>query len=481
MQILVATSEFFDSDPRTVLLIESLLKCEWHIGVLQVQALRPTIAKTFDHIHGTILEVESINELQIYKTWTSRSVASKNLTTRLSSQESSFSTFLDSLNSDSFNATETFLINQFCLAFESLRSLLISAEGQEISLIVAEDLQSAFAGILLSEEFGLSVCYDAHELFAEASRFSGAEVTAEFIDVLRVTEQEVWRKSNLIATVSPGLAQHISDHAENRVVLSVPNFSSIESQVLPAKHQRTDQPRYVYFGGVAPFRNVDVLVKNWPYTKNAPTLSLYMPDSEWSRKVELTARRNQNIQICKPVPPSKLIREMSQYDAGIIPYSYPAPYDWSSPNKFGEYIAAALPIVAHPQAFTSQLIHKYGLGVICDISTSSELQETLEKLDLERLAVLSDAAAKAFLSDLNWNRVSIPLMEEINGMISTRRPFKRRENSMKKSEYDNVKFFDICIDLTIELLRPVLKKIWQQIHRLGLSRLIPNRFFKRIT
>jgi glycosyltransferase involved in cell wall biosynthesis len=481
MKIVVVTTELFDSDPRTVLLIDSLLQSQMKIGVLQIQSLKPKYTRAFDRDHGTILKVESTSELRIYGTWTSRSVAKKNLIRRLTKQAGLFSAFSDSLKNSSFNATEAFLMNQFCLAFESLSSFLTSSEGQEISLVIAEDLQSAFAGVLLSKEFGLTVCYDAHELYADAINFFGAEVSEKFINTLRITEKEIWRRSNSIATVSSGLAQHISEHADNRTVLSVPNFSSLESQVLSTKHSESIRPKYVYFGGVAPYRNVDVLVENWPFTNGAPTLSLYMPVTEWSRKIELAAEQNQNILICNPVPASELIREMSLFDAGVIPYSYPPPYDWASPNKFGEYIAAGLPVVAHPQPFTSQLIHEYGLGAICDMTSASELHDTLEMLDSDRLAVLSQAVNKAFQSDLNWNCVSMPLIEEIEKLISVQQHFVRAARIRGGLERKNLRVLDVFIDITLELLRPLLKRIWKLSQRIGVSRLIPNQFFKRIT
>lgn len=483
MNIVVVTTELFDSDPRTILLIDSLLQSQMQIGVLQIQSLRPRYTRAFDRDHGTILKVESRNELRIYRTWTSRSVAAKNLARELSKHVALFSAFTDSLKNSSFNATEAFLMNQFCLAFESLSSFLTSSEGQEVSLVIAEDLPSAFAGILLAEEFGLTVCYDAHELYADAVNFFGAEVSEKFIDTLRATEREIWRQTNLIATVSSGLAQHISEHADNRTVLSVPNFSSLESQVLSTKQNEVIRPKYVYFGGVAPYRNVDVLVENWPFTNGAPTLSLYMPDTEWSRKIELAAEQNQNILICNPVPTSELIREMSLFDAGVIPYSYPPPYDWSSPNKFGEYIAAGLPVLAHPQPFTSQLIQKYGLGAICDMTSASELHNTLEMLDSDRLAVLRRAVNKAFQTDLNWNCVSMPLIGEIKKLISVQQHFDRAARSRRGLEHKNLnlRVLNVFIDITLELLRPLFKSAWKLSQRIGVSRLIPNQFFKRIT
>lgn len=479
-RILLATSESFGGDPRTVHLLETLTYLRNNVQIVEFQTKRPSLGRVVNHQFGSVLLQRSFNDVPIWTTWSSRSIAIENFRLAIAAQNTDLSLLNDLMSKASLNATESFLVNQFCIAYEGLRAFLNRCELQQGLVVVAEDIQSALAALLLSRTYEISVFYDAHELYSEAISLFGAPVSVDVLTALQQTEKWVWEESRLVATVSEGLARYISSRSSTRDVLSIPNFSSLAFRQNGSGNSANSPLKYVYFGGVAPFRNVDSLVKCWPSDKQSPQLSLYLQPSKWANHVHRLARHNPNIHVLKPVAPSELIKEMSRYDIGIIPYSYPFPYSWASPNKFGEYVAAGLAILAHPQPFTSQLIDKFGLGLFCNLNDAQELQNCLSSLDSVWLETTRENVKNAFQYHLNWEKVVVPLSNAIDLLLreEVQWPSQARLTPLPFSR--SMKLGVVYLDFLIDGLRPLLAKFGSIIERSGLIRIIPQSWIRRL-
>lgn len=479
MNGLIVTLGSATSDPRTSLLTNSLQENSLLIGTLEIQSYTP---KTYDVMKsktGAVTRRDSDEFPFRWSSWVSRKVARDALGKFTVDEENEASSLIAELNNHCTTPTEHFHLNQISLAYFGLNEFLNFNKVDHPILIVAEDFYCALAATILAPNFNSSVCYDSHELFAEAIHLFGGDVSSEFMTILRDLEKYVWNKVDIMVSVSPGIGNFISQDTNGRKVLSIPNFSSLNSASLLAKSAPSRPLRFAYFGGAAPYRNVDKLAENWPKKKGGVTLHLFMPASPWADEVKKIARENSNIEIHPPVAPSDLIQQMSKYDLGMIPYGYPYPYDHASPNKFGEYLAAGLPMVVHPQSFTSHLIDEFQIGVNCDCTSADSLTSAINDLSLKRYMDLKENVNQTFTQSLNWESVVKDLLDEIV-LLKEKVPTNLDSTHQSKALSRKVRL-TVISDLLFEKTRPLLKVLGQLVQRLHLRFLVPHRLVRRLS
>lgn len=480
--ITVVTSERFDSDPRCDQVVSSLLTKFDEVEILDIQTLRPSVREVFRCQGGTVVRTTIRNRLKQFSTWTSRGAAIKILEAATLAEPQVFPELAQLLLCKSLNASESFLLNRIALSYGALHSYLsLQQSSPECPMVIlAEDFPSAVAALLIERTFDAHIVYDAHEMYVEAINLMNPGVTDTFLELLRSTEVKVWQSVDVLATVSPGIAKIMSEATENRDVVIVPNFASI-TRAISDPHQVTpDRPRFAFFGGAAPHRNVDVLAANWPTGPGEPTLSLYMPPSSWAQEVKSIACTNPNVTIHQPVAPCDLVTAMCQYDFGVIPYAYPFPYSHASPNKFGEYLAAGLPVLAHTQDFTTSLIHQYQLGLVCDFTSRSKLHAAIREIgDLDYYSVRSRVHA-AFINHLNWECFAASFVDNVHQLIESDLDASRVIQPSLIAPNHISSPLKYLADLFVDVMRPMLSHLYRMRLVQMMSRAVPISILRRI-
>lgn len=121
------------------------------------------------------------------------------------------------------------------------------------------------------------------------------------------------------------------------------------------------------------------------------------------------------------VRPDQMVKTLSFYDVGILPYKYPYPYSHASPNKFGEYVGAGLAILANDQPFITEQVSKYSLGHIFDWKTPNEFLASVRSLsDPVNLDEINENVRTAFETSLNWESAGMQVWRFIVDTKSTR-------------------------------------------------------------
>jgi len=267
--------------------------------------------------------------------------------------------------------------------------------------VVGTDIQGLFSAVMNFS--GLHpVVYDAQEITTFA--FPGlSNAEKKFWMEL---ERELVEQANLAVTVSPGIARWQDEQiGSNHYVL--PNFESLKAN--SATFVNSALPiKFVYYGGCAEEKNIASLLQAWQISKEMASLTIVTPRS--SERTELRILwRNLSRPGCKVVFTShdeatSASRFLSQFDVGVIPYSYGYPYSEASPNKFGQYIAAGLCVVSNSQGFVTSVVKDYGLGVNIDLNDSAATHETITKLaDPKTVDHFKMRTRAAFKEQLNWD------------------------------------------------------------------------------
>jgi glycosyltransferase involved in cell wall biosynthesis len=97
-----------------------------------------------------------------------------------------------------------------------------------------------------------------------------------------------------------------------------------------------------------------------------------------------------------PVPPEKITKYISQFDVGfyILP---PTNYNnlVALPNKFLDFICSGLAVCIGPSPSMSEILNKYGLGVLCNTFDPEDMASVINQTSSEQWASMQQAARKA--------------------------------------------------------------------------------------
>lgn len=479
MEILVATVGHLGNDPRSSNIVNSVIDADFSTEVIEMQTIRPPLRVMIRQRACTHIISEDSGINKVNRSWCSRNLARESWLLALHTVDNHLEPLIDITDVRRQTGPDAFWLNQFAIAYESLNAYLHANVTLFPKVIIAEDLPSAAAAVLLKESAGWKIIYDAHELFTESLVLANEAHSKDVLEFFRTMELMVWKNVDSLISVSPGISDFIHNQAPKRRSVVLPNFAPLHQRTDTSHRAQTEVIQYVYAGGAAPFRQVDVLVNNWPDDKDGPQLHLYLAPSRLADDVVRIANQKSNIYVHEMVLPNNLINELAKFDVGVVPYKYPYPYDMASPNKFGEYLAADLAILSEEGTWVAHLVKAHGLGVCGSFGDATELRETLNLLDRSQLNAFRVNASKSFHASLNWDCYISEVFDEINSLLERTDGETRKKPLSKTAQLTVSQLLGVCLEVVIEQLRPFLVAIYGILRGHRLSRFVPRRLIQR--
>lgn len=479
MDVVVAALGELRADPRSLNIVDSLAQKDLPVNTLEMQTLMPRACTVMRLRSSSHLVSEQGPHGAQYRTWSSRSMSRvawiEDLLTEVELKD--IATSLS--NHSDFSGADEYWLNQFSLAHAGVSAYLRSVHFPA-AVIVAEDLATAVAALLVRPTTGWSVVYDAHELFTESLKLSAERHSTVMLSFFHKLETFVWAHVETLVTVSPGLARYIDTAVGHQRRVVLPNFVPRASAV-PRKGEETDYPiNYVYTGGAAPFRQVDCVVRNWPKNPGDHLLNLYLSPSLFADEIIALSALNPNIRVHKPVQPEDLVRTAAEYDVGIMPYRYPYPYSEASPNKFGEYVAANLPVLCQQDSWVAKIVADRGIGIAGDFEDEPSLLYLLSRVTPEAVSGWRARIEESFRRDLNWDVHVSELIEVIETDLMKNLTRTSGPNDGRYPRLGWLKTALVVFELLAERCRPILLRLYSRMIVLRISSLIPRRILRRI-
>lgn len=287
-------------------------------------------------------------------------------------------------------------------------------------LIVASDLDALVAGVVLKNDLGARLVYDAHEFWPFS--FPIFRNTAEEQEWVRI-ERLLVQETDARIAVSTGLAEEMGrTYGEPFEV--IPNAVPLSaSPTAPVRRARADgKVEFLFLGGFAPDRGILQLIEAWPQTPDNCLLTLQGPHSNYRQEMIAAAKAtgliDKRITFPEPVSESELIVRAAQADVGLIPYEPTLiNHVHCSPNKLSQYMAAGIPILANATRFVSDTISKNECGVVVDFVQPGALAAEVTRLanDAELRKTLGDNARCGFERAFNWEAYEPVLLAAAGG------------------------------------------------------------------
>jgi glycosyltransferase involved in cell wall biosynthesis len=310
---------------------------------------------------------------------------------------------------------------------DTTATLVAAAEGMRgLHAVIATDLDTLVAGLVIKAMHSVPLFYDAHEYWPEADLASFEFEKQFWMDM----EGRLATHADYRQTVSPGLADLMSSEYGCKFAY-VPNAELKDRAVPLPKKTRThgDICRFLYQGGFAIGRGIDLLIKAWSQTNASCVLLLRGPDNAYKREMTTLASRTgllgTRIFFPDPVPESELVSAAADCDVGLIPYTATGiNHKFCCPNKLSQFMAAGLPILANRTSFVSAVIRAAGCGKVVDFSRQALLVSTINDLGANPNSryAFERRGHSYFLNEFNWDVNSLNFYAEIESHMGQPTP-----------------------------------------------------------
>jgi glycosyltransferase involved in cell wall biosynthesis len=293
-----------------------------------------------------------------------------------------------------------------------------------VDAIIATDLDTLLAGVFLKERFKVPLIYDAHE-FWPAADVDQAGFEHDFWVSL---EKRLVSQVDYAQTVTPGLAAHMT-RLYGVPFFCTPNAEPIAAK-LPAREASKNtgkagsKCRFLFQGGFAPARGIDILIKAWPRTDSAAVLVLRGPDNEYRHDMIRLAKslgiHGTRVIFAPAVDESQLVAAAAEFDVGLIPYT-PTGLNYANccPNKLSQYMAAGLPVLAFRTTFVEQVVRESGAGAVVDSSDTEGLVREVNRFvrDPDYRNQCSVKSEAFFVEGFHWEVLSRPFFARLRALV----------------------------------------------------------------
>lgn len=285
----------------------------------------------------------------------------------------------------------------------------------DFAVLHVNDLETLPAGVLVKWQTGARLIYDSHEYWP----YSDVEALGIESRFWKFVERYLVGFVDIAFTVSDPLADELTS-LYGRTFVALPNCeptSPRDEEDPVTAGGRDDRVRFLYQGNFAPQRGLEELLSAWR-TLTDPRASLFLrgPDSPSKQACQQLAAQlglqSPRVEFLQPVRESALVSAAVEFDVGIIPYKPDAlAYRFACPNKLSQYMQAGLAILTNDLLYVSEVVRRYGCGLVYSSHQPATIAETVQQLTADRrlLEGMKRRAKAATATEFNWQKQSAPL------------------------------------------------------------------------
>lgn len=291
----------------------------------------------------------------------------------------------------------------------------------------AHDLNTAYVAIAFARLTGAHLVADFHEWASENVHWDDtAKAWLPFPEdwkaELQALERRVMREASAVITVSPTIAQAISDElGEGRqlsLIRNIPDLAFSASSDYPSLRDtlglHPDQFLILYQGGIGPTRRIEPAIAALAHAPSCvlairgPRMDLY---EDGYRRAASEAGASKRVHLLNAVPSTDVVAAANGADAGLYTVvGVCRNYQLALPNKVYEYAAAGLPVLVSDYPEVSRFVREAEIGLTFDSEEPQSIAAAMNQLasDAALTARFKANAARALASvdgEQEWQKL----------------------------------------------------------------------------
>ena len=284
-----------------------------------------------------------------------------------------------------------------------------------------KDFEALPFGVALKWLTGAKLVYNCYENYA--SQIEGITRTGAWL--LRAIERPFIRHADEVITVTPYMAGFIRDQHDLARVHWIPNVDPLPRDV-PAdflvrnpdsqiSRLAGDRLRFIYQGGIAPARGVELLIRAWRHVDaEGAALFIRAPENQFLSScqdmADVLGLTGRSIYFLPPIRERKETLETSMgvlrdIDVGCITYLRTVKNNvYACPRKLSHYLHAGKMILANDLNFVRHIIDEADCGLLYDARREETIAAAVNRCiaDPGIVRKKSENARRYAASTYNW-------------------------------------------------------------------------------
>ena len=287
--------------------------------------------------------------------------------------------------------------------------------GKRFDLLIVEDIQ--LLPLAFEIRGGGKILFDAREYYP---RQNEGAVWFDLLEKPRRVQlcRDYMTRCDAVVTVSEGLRR---EYLKEFGIAAEVHRSTPPYVELPVRPANPENIRLVYHGGASRDRRLENLIDVISLLDNRFTLDLILTSNpKYQRGLRRKAAGMDRLGVVEPVPFEDIIPTIGQYDIGFF-YSEPTTFNLRHclPNKLFEYIQARLMIAIGPSPDMTELVKKYGCGVISkefSVESMARALNSLSVAEIDGFKRKSDLAARELCFEKESEKM-VALIKRLLGLV----------------------------------------------------------------
>lgn len=276
----------------------------------------------------------------------------------------------------------------------SIRAIFTGIKIKSYDLIFATStpLTVAIPGIVLSTLRKVPMVFEVRDLWPEVPIQMGVIKNNLLIKSLRWFEFYVYKKSNHIIALSPGMIKNILKTGVPRNKLSlIPNCCDLDffkpgkpdlSTLL--KFSLPDAPFIVYSGAISYANGIDIVIDAADLLQQMGNKIIFViaGDGKLKTPLEKIARDKnlKNVIFLGKIIKYEVVELYKKALACLVIFKNVPILSTNSPNKFFDAISAGKPIITNMRGWIGELVKEYEIGFSIESNEIKSFIEVIEKL-----------------------------------------------------------------------------------------------------
>jgi glycosyltransferase involved in cell wall biosynthesis len=290
-----------------------------------------------------------------------------------------------------YSNKDSFLLRSWKFAQFALRSVKLAlVEDYDLVFATSTPLTAAIPGIVASALRNKKFVFEVRDLWPELPKAMGAITNPVILGLMRALEWTAYKTADRCVALSPGIKEGIVRSGKSSALVKmIPNgcdFSLFESHGEAWQNPNIDDSDFVaiFAGTHGDANGLDQVLDaaNVLEQRGRKDITVVLV-GDGKLKPALMQRaadeRINNVIFLDPVSKKELARVFERANIGLqVLRNVPAFYFGTSPNKFFDYLSAALPVINNYPGWVAEMIDEYSCGIVVPPEDPARFADALE-------------------------------------------------------------------------------------------------------
>lgn len=280
--------------------------------------------------------------------------------------------------------------------------MILKALKLKPDIIHCNDTMVLPLGVIIKLFTKSKLIYDAHELESNKNGLSKISRNMTF-----VCENYLWKFIDKLIVVSPSIGNWYHENIGKKDTEIIMNSPVLEQNIVPTNTNYfrdkfsipNESKIFLYIGILGKGRGIELILNTFVNNQDLSSHLVFLGYGELKNYLTETSKNYKNIHIHDAVSHAEVVSIAKSADIGLCLIENISLSDYYClPNKLFEYAFAEIPVLASNFPDMKDVINKFQLGKICELS-ENEIYTSIKEFENEKELIKIDSS---LLYELSW-------------------------------------------------------------------------------